>query len=659
MRAQSSVEFLVIFAVTLLGLLIFMGISQSEGIGITQTKYRAQAQNTVSDIAFAAEGVYAQGLGAKKKITVTIPMAYDSSLSYVGNQSIRLHSNGADYVSSVDFEVYGSLPATSGKHDVWVISEGDKVRIGNALIQSNRQSINAIMASNATRDETFTLTNVWNSSFTVTITQDWNNPDVSLALDSNVFGLNKGESREVTATFSSGDDSSGFYPGYLNITANDGANSESIEIPITIEVAELKSSDGPALTIVPSNWSVDLARGANSTYSFQVCTNHETTLNTVDFIPSVGEPGDWIGLTDSLTNLDPSTCIPKTLMVSIPSDADISTHSGFVYLRGDVAEAADVLSFEANVGGWANDTIAPNITSLDVFPTTRIFENKPVAVRAIVDDSGRGDNAIAGCNVSIDGGSTYQMISADGSFDEMIETAGYTFYSGYTIGTHNVTVDCADVKGNSVQQNTTFVVVKDFLFITQNVTPSTDEQAWMDWIDNGRSDEAFSWDMDSTDSATFIAGSPNLSHYTTVVAAVWSSGMETRLNNFVSSGGSIVMLGSAAADAPNALGLSSSVGTQDSNTSIDIVDNTHYISSNYSNVISVTNTSITFGAFWKDVGGSLLGKSMIGSPPHWHVLAASGTNYFWGPYTPDYFDADGLIITTRVFDHAVNSSTIG
>ncbi|MHA2425216.1 MAG: hypothetical protein ACXAEF_10530 [Candidatus Thorarchaeota archaeon] len=47
MKAQSSVEFLVIFAVTLLGLLIFMGISQSEGIGITQTKMRTQAQNTI------------------------------------------------------------------------------------------------------------------------------------------------------------------------------------------------------------------------------------------------------------------------------------------------------------------------------------------------------------------------------------------------------------------------------------------------------------------------------------------------------------------------------------------------------------------------------------------------------------------------------------
>jgi hypothetical protein len=580
-------------------------------------------------------------------------------LSYVGNQSIKLNSNGQDYVALVDFEVYGSLPSSSGKHELWVVSEGDKVRIGNAMISSSRESINTIMASNATRQESFTLTNVWNSSFTVTITQVWSNPDVSLALDSNAFGLGIGESRTVIATFTSSDDTIGFYSGSLNISANDGSNNESISIPITVEVAALKSSDGPALTIVPSNWSVTLARGGNSTYTFQVCTNHETTLTTVDFTPSVGEPGDWIGLNDSLANMDPSTCIPKTLLVNVPIDADISVHSGFVYLSGDVAEAEDVLSFEVTVGGWSNDTLAPNITSLNVFPTSRIFEDKPVAVRAVADDTGRGDNAISGCNVSIDGGSTYQMVPSDGSFDEMVETAGYTFYSGYSVGTHNVTVDCADIKGNSVQENTTFVVVKDFLFITENSTPGTGEQAWMDWVNSGYSNEAYPWKMDSIDSASFISGSPNLSHYTTVVSSVWSSGMETRLNNFVSSGGSIVMLGPAAADAPNALGLSSSSGNTDNNTNINIVDNTHYISSGYSGITSVTNASVTFGLFWKDIGGSLLGGSMLSSPPHWHVLGVSGTNYFWGPYTPDYFDTDGITISTRVFDHAINSSTIG
>jgi hypothetical protein len=71
------------------------------------------------------------------------------------------------------------------------------------------------------------------------------------------------------------------------------------------------------------------------------------------------------------------------------------------------------------------------------------------------------------------------------------------------------------------------------------------------------------------------------------------------------------------------------------------------------------NASTGFGLFWKDIGGSLLGGSMLSSPPHWHTLGVSGTSYFWGPYTPVNLDADGTIISTRVLDHAINSSTIG
>jgi len=659
MKAQSSVEFLVIFAVTLLGLLIFMGISQSESVGISQTKIRTEASNAVSDIGFAAADVYAQGAGAKKKITIMIPQSYEPGMSYVANQSIRLHSNGQDYVAALDFDVYGSLPQSSGNHEIWVSSEGSQVRVGNAMIRSSRETISAIMASNTSRDERFILTNVWNSSFTVSVAQIWSNPDVSLAIDSASFVLDRGDSRDIRATFTSGDDTTGFYSGLINVTADEGINSESISIPVTIEIAAYKSSDGPPLTIVPSSWSLFGVRGGNATETFQVCTNHETTLNAVDFSPSTGEPGSWVGMTEQLGTIEPSSCTPKTFMISIPADAAVSTHSGFIYLSGDAPESEDVLSFEVTVGGWSNDTFAPNITSLDIFPTGRIFEGKPVAVRAIIDDYGLGDNAISGCNASIDGGPAYQMISADGWFDEVVETAGYTFYSGYSAGSHAVSVDCADVMGNAVERNISFVVVKDFLFITQNNTPGAAEQVWMDWIDAGNSGEAFPWKMDIIDSSSFISGSANLSHYTAVVAAIWSSGMEGRLNSFAGSGGSLIMLGKAAADAPNALGLSSSVGNSYNDTNINMVDDTHYISSNYSGVISVANSTTTFGLFWKDVGGSLLGGSMLSSPPHWHTLAVVDNYYLWGPYDPDGLNEDGLVISTRVLDHAINSSAIG
>jgi hypothetical protein len=660
MRAQSSLEYLVVLAVALLALLVFMSISQSESVNISTTKADTEAKNAAADLGAAAEEVYSQGSGARKRVSVKLPNTYEYFNSGVGDGYIRINADGSDYVKALDFELFGSLPQTSGYHEVWVESSGNRVKVGNALFTTDRAVVNAIIAKNDSRVELIKITNLWTSDINVNVSSDWSHTDLSMGISDTSFVINRADSYTISLSFSSNDIAEGFYSTTLNISADDGAGSaEYLLMPITVEV-ELgdDTGDGPPLVVVPSSAYFNLSRNSSDIASFQVCTNSETTLSYVDFSTSVGVPGEWIGMTDQMTNLEAGECYPKTLSVSVPDDAEFGNHSGFVYLTGDAYEAADVISIAVNVGGATNDTEAPDIESVTTFPSGPVFVNRPVAIRAIVDDSSLGDNPIAGCNVSIDSGNFSQMISKDGHFDEIRETAGYTYYSGFDLGNHQATVRCADSYGNIAEQNETFNVLKEFLFITENSTPNTEEQAWLDWIDLGLSDEGFAWNYDTVDSSTFISGTPDTGFYSVLLAEVWVSGMETRLNTHTGAGGSIVMLGHAAGDSPNPLGLSSSAASNDSNTNINVVDNTHYITSGYDGVTSVTNTTVDFGLFWKDVGGSILAKSLVSSPPHWKTLAVNGNQYFWGPTTPEYFNSIGVNITVRTLDHAVNASSI-
>ena len=660
MRAQNSLEFLVILSIALLGLLIFVGISQSESLDVMGTRISANAQNAAMDVAIAAEQVYAQGAGAKKKITLMMPDGYESSHSSVGNKSVRIRAADTDYVRVVEFDVYGTLPQTSGRHEVWIVSEGDRVRIGNAMVAAG-ESISTVLGQDDTRTESLTIRNIWDSQITVGISQEWGYGAVTLGLSESSFVLPRGDSKTITLRFISNGNASGFYSGSLNISADDGSgNHESISVPLTAEVSDGEGTgEGPPLTVVPSTASLNMTRNSTSAFSFQVCTNSKTALSQVNFAPSTGQPGTWIGMTTPLSALATGECRPKTLNVSVPSNATVGEHTGFVFVTGDISGAEDALALSVLVGGSDNDSNAPSV-NVSVFPNAKpIFVQNPVSVRAIASDAGSGDNIISLCRVQMDNNGTwYNMVASDGAYNEMNETAGYTFYAGYNLGTHSATVECTDSKNNSRNASMTFKVMKELLFVTANSTPTADESAWMNWLLLGLSNEGYSFSKDNATSSAFIAGSVNTSYYTTIVAERYVSGMNTRLNSFGTAGGSLIMVGHAAADAPLGLGLSSSAGSSSAETRVDVLTSAHYITANYSGIKTVLNSSTTFGLFWKDVPGTLLAKSMVSSPPHWHTLAASGRTYLWGPYSPANLNPTGINITSRTFDHAINASII-
>jgi hypothetical protein len=662
MKLQTSVEFLIILAVALLALLTFMLLTQSETVGVTKTKIKTQADAAVNQLAGAAQDVYSQGTGARKKVTVTIPSGYEWNESYIKGDAIKMRVAGNDHVVTRNFQMYGNLPLASGRHSLWVVSEGEKVRIGTAMISLDQETVNLVMGRNDTRIWRINILNTWSDSITVNIDEEWGYSDVTMALSEDFFILDKGSSKSIILTFSSDTEALGFYPGSLNISSSTPNMSESLKLPLSVEVSLGRGEkDGPPLMAIPSFINVSMVRSSTRSETFQVCTNQRTSLNYVTFSPSINEPGSWIGNYQQINNLEAGNCQFKSITITVPDDAESGNYSGFIYLSGDVSEATDAIALGVAVGGWTLDGIGPEITDITVFPNRRrIFSGEPVTIRATADDTLTGNNSIESCRLKIDDGSWSQMISGDGWFNEPVENASIAFFSGLNVGQHTATVECTDSKGNvGAMENKTFRIMKEFLFVTENSTPGTDEQAWMDWIDLGLSTEGFIWNMDSTDSASFTSGGINTSDYAVLVFEQWDDSLLASINSFRNPGGSVIFLGHSLADAPSALGYSVQSNNPPANSSYVYIVGSHYITQGFSSNSTIFTTNTTNGRFWKDFSGTLLARSPTGSPPHFHVLGVAGKTYFWGPYTPSNFSLQGMTMSSRIFDHAVNSSSGG
>ncbi len=353
MKAQTSSEFLAIFAVTLIIISAVVLISQESVGDMSKAKEMNDAKNTIYDLSAAAKDVYSQGEGARKQVYINMPSSYEPSESYVQDNAIKMRARGTDYISTEDFDVHGSLPGTSGPHWVWVISEGNKVRIGSAMISLSKNSVYLIMKGNSTEQESLSVTSLWGEPISVDADVTWTHSDVAVSISSTSFTLNPGESQDIDLTFTSNFGAAGIFGGMVEFTAIDNAtNNETIKLPLTIDIAGPGGGTKPPLTVIPDFWVETLQPAQSANKTFTVCTNEYTSVTGVTFSPSGGPPGSWVGNTGSLGPISAGSCQVKTLTISIPNITVPSTYEGTINVVGQgVSNAEDNISLYIMVEG--------------------------------------------------------------------------------------------------------------------------------------------------------------------------------------------------------------------------------------------------------------------------------------------------------------------
>ncbi|MGV8085396.1 MAG: vWA domain-containing protein [Candidatus Bilamarchaeum sp.] len=445
-RAQTSIEFLLILGVTVIVLLVGISLSQTQQSAVLSQKDMSDAKNTIYDLSSAAKEVYAQGEGSKKRVFVQIPSSYEPTASFVGNRSIRLRAAGSDYVSVENFNVHGSLPSTSGGKWVWVVSEGNRVRIGDAMMDFSKNRIYLVMPSNSTSNSSFTVTNIWVRPFNVTTSTIWLNSSLIMSGVPSSFSLGLNASREIDLTFVATESAAGTYVGQIQLTANDGVgNIEVTDVPVTV------------IVITPVTVSTNDTTGPIIVNMYQ------------DPTPAIkNQPlAIYVNVTDALTgNNTISGCSiaadgATTWLTMLPNDggfdqvvelAKYNYTSGFSL--GPHTVSAKCTDSKNNTGPTAyyyfnvseSDLLGPIVISMShpEFPTTL----SDVNLSGVATDSYTGNANVAGCNIKVGSADSWHSVTpVDGAWDSPTENFSYNA-GALSVGSYTIYYQCTDSLGN-------------------------------------------------------------------------------------------------------------------------------------------------------------------------------------------------------------------
>ncbi len=326
-KGQASAELLIILAVSLAGLIAIYSFSGQTLVDLNKEKLVETAKNSVNSLKDAANDVFAQGAGAKKKILFIVPQGVLENDSGISGKSIYLNVFGTHANAVADMQLSGSLPVTEGGHWVWVTAHENYVFVGTENISVDKTSSYVTMAQNSKATDSITITNDGQNAASVTLLETWPHTDVTFRPSLTAFNLSPSQSQQVILTYGSGATAAGNYAGALEISATILGIGENISLPLNAEVTT--AGETTVLAVFPATRSQTLRKGNTDNNSFQVCNNSATALGPVSFTAS-GTVGSWISAIASLSSLAAGNCETINYTLTVPSSQSIGTYTGSI-----------------------------------------------------------------------------------------------------------------------------------------------------------------------------------------------------------------------------------------------------------------------------------------------------------------------------------------
>ena len=656
-KAQLTFEFLLIFAALLVVISIFFYLSQTSEAGVSQAKVRSEALGTLEDLGSAARQVYAQGAGAKRQVYITIPEGYEPDESYIANQTIKLRVSGNDYAQSEAFSLHGTLPAATGGNWIWVVSEGSGVRIGYGMVDVDKSAITVGMKPKAGSVAYVRVRNIWHSEINLSISQRLAG-DVSLEVYPQQATLAPGAEQAFTLTFASGKDAAGFFLGETGADATDGKSSEHIKIPLTVVVQSEGQAQTPPLFVLPSILNTSMDRDSNVTRSFQVCTRSDTSVDSIDIVPSAGAPGNWTSGIEQIGPIGADSCVEKTITITTPEDVGLGTFNGTIAFIGKESSGANAsadVAVSIVIGGAPYDSKGPDVE--DVLVNGMVFVKDSVNITAKATDD---KSAIKECWLRLDGNESALMDADDGTYDNQSEAISLMLEKGISGGMHAAYITCTDARGNvGPVKSVTFRVLKPILFVTLNESMTDSEKAWSEWLGLHHSEAGLSWDFDTATASEVESGSANLSDYAAVAMAEYeeNDALKKALDNSHRNlGGYIIFLGKANQKGAYEFCQANTVSTPYPDKDVQVLLNDYYITSPYQmgNLkVFMLDTKMYF------VRQDYIGKSLASTSydEGLTVLGVRGNILSWGAGDPFRLSEEGIVLTTRAIDFALLYAT--
>jgi len=178
-RGQGATELLMLLAMIAVAGLIIYSASQDKLAESNKALIVSQARAAVNDLSSAASEVYSQGVGAKRKVYITIPEGAEPSRVYVNNTMINIGVRIDSQITDINTQtsmrvVQGSdFPTTPGSYYVTVVAKQGYVLIGVSYLSVVPTSISVEMSPSTSTSTVVTFTNNGNVPLNVTLSQQW------------------------------------------------------------------------------------------------------------------------------------------------------------------------------------------------------------------------------------------------------------------------------------------------------------------------------------------------------------------------------------------------------------------------------------------------------------------------------------------------------
>jgi len=467
---QASIEYLLTLAAALVIITAIILIAQGQIDTIQRQKETSDVLNSLNDLSSAAKEVYAQGEGSRKLVFVQLPSGYDPSNSSIGNKTIRIRAYGTDYVAQENFNVRGYLPDEPGRSWVWVTSEGNRVRIGPAMMELSKNRIYLVMEKNSSVGTSFSVGNIWKREIRVDASVHWPHSDVAMDGVPASFNLTSNATEGINPQFTSSEYSGGFYLGDITLYASDGAGaSESAIIPVTIYVLGFVPETDLSGPVITGMYHVPDPAIKDQLLSMVALASDEYTGNSTIMGCEIRADG---GVWHTMLPMDGAYDRPNETVQFNFSGFALGMHSMQARCNDEWNNTGPNAFYFFNVS--EADQLGPIVTQLNhsAYPTT--LSN--ITVGGIATDAYTGGSNMSGCNVKLDSGSWHAAGAVDGAWNSPTENFTYNL-GNLPVGYHQVFYQCNDSVGNmgGIYNDSFGVVDVDLMLVLDR----SGSMAWM------------------------------------------------------------------------------------------------------------------------------------------------------------------------------------
>ncbi|MBT4191772.1 MAG: hypothetical protein HOE11_00540 [Candidatus Diapherotrites archaeon] len=324
MRAQTSIETMIILAITLIMLIILFSIAWEQVTSDYILQQEKIGSRSLELLKNEIHDAYFLGAGTTKEIALTFPENIDYNASSISGNSLRLKVGENDIIITTDVPIRGNWPSSSGQWLIKIVSFGDFVSVSTDLLFFSPTQINRSINQGSSDSQVLTITNLSSSSAAYTFSID--SPSSGLTISSSDIGVVNfaaSDSNTVTVNFNCSTTASGDYNGLLTF-----ASGVDVTYPIFVTCLSAQKR----LSLFPEDKNIVTTAGVDVNSTMTVCNN--STINFPSSTTTIlGTARDYIS-SDFTSAISANTCTTLDLVVDTPAQGSYTgtikvTASGF------------------------------------------------------------------------------------------------------------------------------------------------------------------------------------------------------------------------------------------------------------------------------------------------------------------------------------------